>query len=131
MKFSRPIDALMFWYDVLRNGGVPLPLEEYDDMYGTRPPPSKKHGGCKAWTPSNSLCAYLDIGKAIARLSLPDQVTIKEYLLQVVGYNGTKPLPFQGWQRKNQWRVVMRRLWHQIPRGYKHDNGKGVSRRSE
>lgn len=116
MRFKRPTDALMYWYMVLQSGGVPLAKEIYEDEdeHYLRVQTSRK-----AWTPSDALCAYIDIGKAISRLSEQDQEAVKQYLLHVVGYNGNKKLAFNQWKYKGKWANVMRKLWQQIPQGYK------------
>lgn len=116
MLFKRPTDALLYWYEVLQSGGVPLAREIYEDEEEayTRVQVSRR-----AWTPSDALCSYIDIGKAIHRLSFYDRDAIKEYLLHIVGHNGTEKIAFNQWKYKHKWRFVMKRLWYQIPQGYK------------
>lgn len=120
MRFDKPVKALMFWWQVLQTGGVPIAESIYED--------EEVHGiqtSRRAWTPSNLLCMYHDIGRTLENLTPSDRSIIRSYLLDIVGYitnkgARTSVTAYHGWRHKRVWSSVMRRLWRALPSEYKY-----------
>ena len=122
MRFAKATDAIYFWWTVLQAGGVPIAdaIYEEDDGY-TRVQTTRR-----AWTPSNLLCIYHDVGIALSRLSPDDQKVVQSYLLDVVGCpEYPKTTTYNYWQYRGRWPHVLKRLWFLLPKEYKHYDTKG------
>ncbi len=119
MTFRRPIDAIEWWFECLQGGGVPLMntsrvQEEFE--YFERVQTSRQR-----WLPHDDLCTYIDIGKALEKLSNSDQAVIISYLLEVVGVHDQQHLRtgYWNWKYRKEWGLVTKKFWRLLPKEYK------------
>jgi len=120
MKFDNATSAIEWFWGHLIGGGVPLQnrtkfQEEYE--YFEQVQTSRKK-----WLPHDALCTYIDIGKALEKLSPRDQNIVKSYLLEVVGIHEQEHprTPYFSWRYQGQWPYVKERFWKLLPREYKY-----------
>lgn len=120
MKFRRPNEAIEWWFEYLQDGGVPLMNRsrvQEDYQYFERVQTSRQR-----WIPHDDLCTYIDIGKALDKLTDRDKTVIKSYLLEVVGVHNQDAMRtgFWDWKYRKVWGLVTKRFWRILPKEYKH-----------
>lgn len=109
MKFSGPIEAIEFWLDWREEGGVPLTMVTTDfasPHVQTSP---------RKWLPGDELSMFIDIDRAVAKLSDTDVRLILHYGKHV--YRQPDQLDaWNDWQYRDSFIGTCKRFWAHVPR---------------